>query len=203
MQTEILDPVVTETITEQDVQRIAAAYITEQIGKSFQAVGGAYSYSKPQGRTLWRGFIRSEHGPVGLLLVDPQTSQVLPLTTAEIDLIREKAATLQARQQGRLPLGEDGYVISEYARRQANHYLSLYVGLQAVPTQATFVPLERPVWQFLIEVRLPGTGIIGVFGLIDVDARSGSVIPLTDEQIQQIWSRGNAAAELCTQKAAG
>jgi len=203
MQTKILDRVVTGITAEQDMQRIAAAYVTEQVGKAFQVVGGAYSISKPQGRTLWRCFIHGEHGPVGLLLVDPRTNQVLPLTDDEIRLIREKAATLQARQQGRLPLGEDGYVISEFARRQANHYLSLYVGLQAVPIQAIFVPLERPVWQFLVEIRLPQTGAIGVFGLIDVDARSGAVIPLTDEQIQKIWSRGNAAAELCTQKAAG
>ncbi|MCI0711131.1 MAG: hypothetical protein L0154_13320 [Chloroflexi bacterium] len=202
MQSKTLVSVATPQITESDAQQIAAAYVLKNIAESFEVVAGAYYYSKPHDRKLWRFFIRNEHGSVGMIMVDPQTAEVMPLTDDEIDIVHEKAAILNARKRGVPAFGEDGYVLCEYARRQANHYLTMNVGLQATPTDAVFVPLERPVWQFLIEVCLPRTGTIGVFGIIDVDARSGEVISLTDEQIQQIWSRGNAAAEFFSQKAA-
>ncbi|MFN8494436.1 MAG: hypothetical protein U0350_42945 [Caldilineaceae bacterium] len=193
MQTVTLETKAAPPITEQFAQQIAARYVAEEIDATFAVVSGAYYESKPDGRKLWRFFVRHAAGPLGIVLVDPDTKAVLPLTDNEIAVMREKAAILIAHQRGLPAFGADGYVLGEYARRQANHYLSTYVGLQAIATSALFVPLERPVWQFLIEVHLPTRGAIGVFGLLDVDARSGEVIPLSDEQIQQIWSRGNAA----------
>lgn len=80
---------------------------------------------------------------------------------------------LDVQKRGVLPFNTDGYVLGEYARRQANSYLSMYVGLQAIATTSVFVPLECPIWQFLIEIRLPQRSTIGVFGMLDVDARSG------------------------------
>lgn len=82
---------------------------------------------------------------------------------------------LDAQKRGVLPFNTDGYVLGEYARRQANSYLSMYVGLQAIATTSVFVPLECPIWQFLIEIRLPQRSTIGVFGMLDVDARSGEL----------------------------
>ncbi len=202
MQTAVFETKVTPPLTEQFAQQIATRYVTEQIDSTFTVVSGAYYESKPHGRKLWRFLVRNTAGPIGIVLVDPETKTVIPLTANEITVMQEKAAILIAHQRGLPAFGADGYVLGEYARRQANHYLSMYVGLQAIATSALFVPLERPVWQFLIEVHLPNRGAIGVLGLLDVDARSGEVIPLSNEQIQQIWSRGNAIAEFSPQEAA-
>jgi hypothetical protein len=199
---DVLDDIGKISVPEQTAQRIAAAFVEATFGKTFAVVNSAHYYSKPEQRALWRFFIRCEHGPLGVIYVDPQSGQVLPWTADEMRIVQEKAALLHARHQGVLPLDQEGYVLREYARRQANSYLSMVVGLQVIATDPIFVPLDRPIWQFLVELRLPRTGTVGIFGMLDVDACSGEVIPLTNDQIQQIWKRGNAATEFCTQKTA-
>lgn len=40
-------------------------------------------------------------------------------------------------------------------------------------------PGERESWPFAIQVRLPRLGVLGRMGTIDIDARTGEVLPLT------------------------
>jgi hypothetical protein len=91
-----------------------------------------------------------------------------------------------------LPLNEQGYVLAEYARRQADRYLGMQVSLFYSATDEVFIPLARPLWQFSVQVRLPGLGVIGSMGAIDVDAQTGEVIPLTQPQIKRIRERADA-----------
>lgn len=186
-------------LSEQAAQKVAANYVETLLGKAYAVVSGACYYSAPHERSLWRFFVRGKEGPVGIIYVNPETGRVLPWTTDEKQIIHEKAAILRTQKTGDLPCDEKGHVLREYARRQATVYLSAQVGLQAVATNPLFLPLTPPVWQCSIELGLPEHGTIGIFGTIDVDAHTGEVVPLSDNQIQQIWTRGNAALEFYTQ----
>ena len=92
-----------------------------------------------------------------------------------------------------------GYVLGEYARRQADSYLGTEVSLFYSATKGVFVPLTHPIWQFTLQVRLPRLGILGLMGAIDVDARTGEVLPLTHKQIKRIRERADALVEFQTQ----
>jgi hypothetical protein len=61
------------------------------------------------------------------------------------------------------------------------------------------IPLARPIWQFSIQVRLPRLGVVGIMGTIDVDARTGEVIPLTNKQIKRIDERAHVIVQFRTQ----
>ena len=190
------------TVSQADAERTASAYVTANLDPAFEVVDGARYYSKPLGREIWRFFIRCVHGPVGAIRVDAQTGEVNPLAADEIRAMREKAAIFVARRQGRLPVDAQGYVLAEYARRQADSYLGAEVSLFYSATNGVFVPLARPIWQFAIQVRLPRLGVLGIMGTLDVDAQSGEVTPLTHKQIKRIRERADALVEFRTQTAA-
>jgi hypothetical protein len=190
------------TISQADAQRTASAYVTTNIDPAFEVVDGARYYGKPLGREIWRFFIRCEDGPLYPIYVDSQTGEVIPLTNDEIRVVREKATIFAARKCGVLPLNDHGYVLAEYARRQADSYLGMQVSLFYSATDGVFVPLARPLWQFSIQVRLPRLGVLGIMGAIDVDAQSGEVMPLTHKQIKRIRERADAIVEFRSQTAA-
>lgn len=150
---------------------IAREYVVTQIDSTFEVVDGVCSYSKLHDQQVWSFIICCAYGPLYPIYLDLQTKQVIAFTDNEIQTIREKAFILKARSDGLLPVDEYDHIIREYARLQADNYLAMDVGLQAVATDGVFVPLQCPIWQFLIEVRLPKSGVIGVFGMIDVDAK--------------------------------
>jgi hypothetical protein len=198
MYSTVIDGIDNTPVAEPNVQAVAAAFVAEHLGNAYTVVNGTYYYSKPHARPLWRFLVRCPEGPIGVIHVEPDAGQVLPWTADETRILLEKAELLRARAQAVIPRNKDGYVLREYARRQATAYLSMQIGLQAVATDPIFIPLTPPIWQCLIELQIPRIGAIGVFGLLDVDAYTGEVLPLTGEQIQQIWTRGNAATEFCT-----
>lgn len=188
----------TPIIDQARAEAVAYHYVISHIDPAFSVVNGCCEYSQPHQRLLWSFLIHGGNGPLQPIYIDAQTNQVVAFTEHEIQTIREKAFILQCRTDGLLPIDNDGYVVREFARRQADHYLLMEIGLQALATDGVFIPLEEPIWQFLIEVRLPKSGVVGIFGMLDVDAKTGEVIPLLHEQIQKIWSRASAAAELQT-----
>jgi hypothetical protein len=190
------------TMCETDAHRAAIAYVAGQIDPSFEVVDGAQFHSKPFGREVWRFYICCQHGPLHPIQVDCQTGEAISLTSDEIRIVREKAAILAASKSGRLPLNEQGYVLGEYARRQADNYLGMEASLFYSARDGVFVPLAPPRWQFCIQLRLPGWGVLGVLGMLDVDALTGEVIPLTKKQIKHIRERGDALVEFRTPTAA-
>ena len=199
----ILDaPPSLSTISQTDAHRAAQDYVTARIDPTFEVVKGARYYSKPLGREIWRFLVRCDQGPVGSIRVDTQTGEVNALTTDETRAIREKAAIFTAKQQGKLPTDAQGYVLAEYARRQADSYLGAEVSLFYSATDGVFIPLAHPIWQFAIQVRLPRLGVLGIMGTLDVDAQSGEVTPLTHKQIKRIRERADALVEFRTQTAA-
>jgi hypothetical protein len=189
------------SLSESEAQRIATAYVATRIDPSFEAVSGALYESKPLERSVWRFIIRSALGPVGIIQVDVRTGNVIPLTENEIRVLQEKAAIFVAKNHGQLPVDEHGFVLGEYARRQADSYLGMGVSLFYSATNGVYIPLERPIWQFAIQVRLPRLGVLGILGTLDVDARTGDVIPLNYRQIKKIRERADAIVQFRTQKA--
>jgi len=195
-------PISPSTISQADAQCAASAYVATHIDPSFELVDGARFHSKPLGREIWQFIIRCKHAPLDVIDVDAQTGAVIPLAPEAIHAVREKAAIAEARKRGVLPVDTHGYVLAEYARRQADSYLGTEVSLFYSATEGTFMPLARPLWQFLIRVRLPRLGTLGILGTLDVDAQTGEVIPLTNKQIKRIRERADALVEFRTQAAA-
>ncbi|MEZ4727564.1 MAG: hypothetical protein R3E79_10570 [Caldilineaceae bacterium] len=189
-------------VTEADAHRIADHYVTTAIDPTFAVVNGTRYYHKSLGREIWQFIIQSNQAPLDALWVDAQTSDVVPLTEEQVRMVRERAAIAEAKAEGLLPINEHGYVLAEYARRKLNGYLSREVSLFCSATEGVFIPLARPIWQFAIRFGLPKRGELGILGTVDIDARTGEVIPLTNQQIKRMRVRANAIVEFQTQTAA-
>lgn len=190
------------TVSQADAQRVASAYVTTTLDPAYEVVEGTRYYHKPLGREIWQFMIRCAHGALDALYVDAKSGTVIPLEADKMRVIRERAIIAEARTRGVLPVDTQGYVLAEYARRKANGYLSLEVGLACEATDGVLIPLARPVWQFAIRFGLPRLGELGILGTLDVDARSGEILSLTTQQIKRMRVRADALVEFHTQTAA-
>ena len=79
----------------------------------------------------------------------------------------------------------------EQATRKANGYLTMYVGMFFGATDPVLLPLTRPIWQVLVYFQMYDIGPFNV-GFLDVDAMTGVVSPIADEQIETILDRADA-----------
>jgi hypothetical protein len=191
----------TRSVSQADALQVACTYLAAHLDKAFAVVDGARYYSKPLGREIWRFFLRSEHGPVGILQVDVLTGEVIRLTNVELRAVREKAAILAARQQAVLPLDQHGYVLAEYARRRASSYLDEHLSMFYGGTDPVFVAGEPPVWQVTIVFHMYDVGPF-TLGVLDVDAKTGEPLPLSKRQLQRIRERTRAITRHQTSPAA-
>lgn len=126
-------------------------------------------------------------------------ARLFGLTEDEISAIREKAAVFVAKQQGVLPVNQHGYVLAEYRRHKRMAIWAPKSACSTVPQMVYLCPLAQPMWQFTIQVRLPRLGVLGLMGTLDVDAKTGEVIPLTNKQIKRIREHADALVEFQTQ----
>jgi hypothetical protein len=192
----------TPAVSQGEAQRTANAYVTARFDPAFETVSGEYYESQRLGRAVWRFIIRCAHGPLDSIQVDGQTGEVIPLSDDQVRIVRERAVIAEAKTRGELPVDEHGYVLSEYARRKANGYLSMDISLFCSASDGVLIPLVRPVWQFAIRFGMPRFGELGLLGTLDVDAQTGEPIPLTNKQIKQMRARADAIVEFRTQTAA-
>jgi hypothetical protein len=189
-------------VSEVDAQQAVSTYVTTHLDPAFMVVNGTRYYHKVLEREVWQFIIRSEQAPLDAIYIDTQTGEVFPLLDDQIRMVRERAAIAEAKTRGALPVDEHGYVLAEYARRKTNGYLSGKVSLFCGATDGVLIPLTRPIWQFAIRFGLPRLGELGILGTIDVDAHSGEVIPLMNQQIKRMRARADAIVEFQTQTAA-
>jgi hypothetical protein len=175
-------------VSQDQAQRAANAYVTAEIDPAFEAVSGEYFDSQRMRRAVWQFIIRCEHGPLSPICVDAQTGSVIALASNDIRVIGEKAAILAARKRGSTPIDEQGYVLGEYARRQASGYLDDEISMFYSGADPVFVSTDPPVWQVTIVFKMYDQGPF-TLGMMDVDARTGEPIPLAVEQIEQIRER--------------
>jgi len=80
-------------------------------------------------------------------------------------------------------------VLRYQAQRQAAAWLSDHLSMHFSATDGLFVPLTCPLWQFAIRFRLPTIGELKPFGVIDVNALTGQVTPLSRRQQHTMQER--------------
>lgn len=80
------------------------------------------------------------------------------------------------------------------AKRTANGYLSMDVAMAIVADDPILVWGERPLWRMTTSLLLPDWGRVAQVGVIDVDAMTGEVIPLGEQQIKTMQDRANELA---------
>lgn len=176
-----------------DIAEIAQRYVTNQLGAGF-------SISRPKLRStekLWWALVQyqatGQSRPIGVgqICVDAQTGEVLPIRCNELQAMQEKAAVLAAKQHGVLPVNEQGYVLGEYARKQADRYLWDHLGMYYRACDPVFTPGEPPLWQVTIHFKMYDLGPFRL-GVMTVDAKSGMPFPLTEQVITKIKERVHA-----------
>jgi hypothetical protein len=77
------------------------------------------------------------------------------------------------------------------ARRYVNDYLTMYVSMTLHAVEPVLLLGEQPLWRLALEMRLRKLGPVARLGVIDVDAMTGDVIPLSAQQIRQLQDRAN------------
>ncbi len=187
-------------------QMTALHLAKQQIGK---VLGDDYAVGKgqqlPNGD--WRFLIQFNSAELARPLicaaiqVDSRQQMVVRLTKTQIQEAQERTQLALGEARDEQP-GTDKTFSLLAAKRVANRYLSDHVGFFFTATEGIFIPITPPVWQFLIQFRLPQSGDIGIFGTLDVNAQTGVVIPLPQTQILTIQRRANAIARSQTHQTA-
>jgi len=80
---------------------------------------------------------------------------------------------------------------SARAIAKANGYLSKYVGVLFGAADPHFFPFAQPIWQVSVTFKMREIGPF-IVGLLDVDAVTGEVLPLSAQQIRLIQERTDA-----------
>lgn len=189
-----LDAPVMQIIHQRGALQLAKAQIANLLGERYTVGKGQ---QLPNGD--WHFLVQFHSAELArpltcaIIQVDSQQGVARPLTKTQLQEAQERAqlALWEAR-------GEDRAVQEPLtqlmAQRAANRYLSDQVGFFFTATDGIYIPVAPPVWQFLIQFRLPKSGPIGIFGTLDIDAQRDAVIPLAHGQIVTIQRRANAIA---------
>jgi hypothetical protein len=104
--------------------------------------------------------------------------------------MREAGPVQAAQARRELARTEDGYVMRYQARILASVWISDRVDLKVGANGGVFLPLTPPVWRFSISFKH-----LEPLGVIDVDAQTGQVAPLTHKQLQAIRGCVRAAKQ--------
>ena len=189
-----LNPAVprTSSVREAAAQRAAESYLAQVLGVGYAATSGFY------GNGRWNFLICLHPGTeiatngIGKLAVDAVSGTVVALSAEQLQAIREQAMLLATPQHRESARDERGYILRHQAEMKATEWLGDHLTLHFSATDALFVPLENPLWQFSIRFRLPQVGEIKPLGVIDVDAQNGAVRPLSRQQLHTIQERAHA-----------
>jgi hypothetical protein len=93
-------------------------------------------------------------------------------------------------------------VSPDVARRRANGYLAREVALFLVAGEPMLILNDQSCWQIPVILQLRGYGNVVEVGTITVDAQSGQVCPLSDEETQLLRDRAHDIAARLTPAAA-
>jgi hypothetical protein len=172
-------------LTEAQARAQVNRYLTQRLGAAYSA---GHSYLR-DGRWCFMVSYQpadlSHALAVGVVTVDVATGRVNELTEDQLRNLRETGVVQAAQARGELARDEQGYVLRSHARIKASVWISDRVDLKVGANGGIFLPLDPPVWRFSIDFHLEDTHL-DPLGVIDVDAKTGQVVPLTNEQIQAI-----------------
>lgn len=102
-----------------------------------------------------------------------------------------RAQMLEAPQCVELDTPQQTRISGERATYRANNYLARYVSTCYGATAPELLLLDREIWQVLVYFKTPNIGPLRV-GFLNVDAKTGQVIPFTDEEIKTIRDQASA-----------
>lgn len=173
-----------------DLRQLALGYVHDALGETFTV---AKLRLQPEQARWWALIQYQADGQcrplgVGRVEIDAQNGRIIPLHEEEIQMIREKAAILAAKQQQTIPRNANGYIPGEFARKQANRYLWDHLGMYYGATDPLFMSGVSDRWQVTIIFKLYELGPFAV-GTMAVEAQSGEAVTLTKTELQQIKER--------------
>ncbi len=93
-----------------------------------------------------------------------------------------------------LPFTHEITVSPTLAKHKANGFLAGYVTMMVSSGQPTLILNEHPIWRVPAILKLPELGEVGSVGVVDVDAQSGEIILMPDEQISRMKEIAHAIA---------
>lgn len=167
------------------VQQIANAYLSTVLGPAYRVGQSILRQGQWHCRVLCQRPDLQRTPIVGSITVDAKTGQVNPLTADQLRDLREAGAVQAAQARGELARDEDGYILRYHARIKATVWISDQTDLKVGATGGFFLPLDPPVWRFAIDFHLADV-YLNPLGVIDVNAQTGQVISITNDQLQNI-----------------
>jgi hypothetical protein len=187
-------PTISAAVSALAAQRAANSYLLTTVAADIET---ASPILIPDDLPIWRMRVqpcqRQRTATLGVIDVDARTGVVAPLTAEQIEDMRDR---LQAET------GTAKAILRPAAQITANGYLSDYVSLFAKTERPVLITGDRPLWRATVFLRLRGHGRVCDLGVIDVDAQTGEVMPLSQKQLQAMRKRAHDAAERTTLAAA-
>lgn len=176
---------------EAQIRAVVDGYLVDVFGPNYTT--GRYQKRDGRGRfmVLYQPEDIDVAFAIGGVSVDAVTSQIEELTHEQIRNMKEAAAVRAAQQRGEMARDESGHILRYHARVQSNAWISNRVDLKVGTTGGIFIPAEPPIWRFSIHLHADGVEL-GPLDVIDVHAKTGQVIPLTEQQLELI--RGGVRA---------
>lgn len=186
--------------TREGFQEIANEYIAAVFGqKYFIEKGDKHDAG-------WRFMVQCHHDDmswspmVGSVMVF-ENGQVEPLSEYRIQDMKETGDMFAARERGeKFARDENGFVLRRQARIQASCWTSDNIGMKIGAEGGMFLALDHPIWRFTIHYYAED-GMSPALDIIDVDAESGQVSPLSEEQVKVIAGGIGAARRVQEQTA--
>lgn len=93
---------------------------------------------------------------------------------------------------------DEVFVSREEARRRAQSYLTVDVAMALRPGEPSLLGGSQPVWRMPVWLHLRGFGQVATLGLLDVDAATGEVIPLSLIEIKEMQDKADVFARRLT-----
>jgi hypothetical protein len=108
------------------------------------------------------------------------------------DWPEEGPLRVEARFSGEIPVSPD------LARRRVNGYLTREVAMFMIAGEPMLILGEHPYWRVPVILRLRGFGKLAEVGILEVDAQTGQVKSLSEDEIRAIREHAHDIAARLT-----
>lgn len=180
------------TLAEEQARAKANSYLHLALDNTYVATAGQLNDGYWLFPVKWRGDSALSFIMVGSIAVEVNSHRVIKLTGDQLQDLREAGPVQIAQRRGELARSTDGYLLRYHARIKASLWISNRIDLKVGAEGGVLLPLENPIWRFSIYYRTVDYNLTPL-GILNVDAQSGQVIPLTDPQLQSIQECVRAA----------
>jgi hypothetical protein len=185
--------------TSREAQATAAhtanTYLRQTFGDAYSATNALRTADHWQFLIHYTAPERQQAIVAGRLEVNVTTGQVLPLSSDDIQEMQERVAVHLAKEQGRLAVNQEGYVLPYLAKIRVNGYLTDHITpFASAIGRPQWIEEDPPCWRIAVALRLRGRDTGGILGSVDVNALTGEVVPLLTPQIELMQKRAHNAA---------